>query len=438
MKIEKIKPIPKYMIKAIQKADKKHYPEQSGYVRYYDYFTKNDKELVQVTVAVKNSRSKWYCKQVSIHGIHSEKCFVKDMSFSYLGGYSVGWYSEGLQRYAKWFEDNEWGWHYDKYFNPYAYIINKDYITKKFPEYKYSAIELSYRSDIFKYLRLYEQFPQMEYLTKLGLHSIVFSKQILSLLKKDNKFRAFIIKNKDIIETKSLYIEAILMAYKRNIPLIEANNFLTAKIKLSHDKSKAHLREEFKNDLEKFFKYIAKQETSIESYADYLKACKKLGLDMNDEKNRYPHDFKYWHDIRIDQYYSLIAQEEAEMRKEMEQKFAQIVLKYLSLEYTKQNDYITIIAHTANDLVKEGEKLHHCVGRMGYDQKMIRGETLIFFIRLKDKPNKPLVTLEYSPTKKKILQCYGKNNTKPSDEILDFVNNHWLPYANRKIRKIAA
>ena len=31
-----------------------------------------------------------------------------------------------------------------------------------------------------------------------------------------------------------------------------------------------------------------------------------------------------------------------------------------------------------------------------------------------------------------------KNGTiKPNDEILEFVNNKWLPYANRKLRQIA-
>ena len=74
---------------------------------------------------------------------------------------------------------------------------------------------------------------------------------------------------------------------------------------------------------------------------------------------------------------------------------------------------------------------------MGYDQKFAREESLIFFIRTKAEPNIPLVTIEYSLKTHKILQCYGDNDSKPSEEILTYVNKIWLPYANRKIKKIA-
>ena len=50
MKIEKIKPIPKYMIKKIQERDKKFHPAQDAAQRFYAYLTKNDGELVKVTV----------------------------------------------------------------------------------------------------------------------------------------------------------------------------------------------------------------------------------------------------------------------------------------------------------------------------------------------------------------------------------------------------
>ena len=82
--------------------------------------------------------------------------------------------------------------------------------------------------------------------------------------------------------------------------------------------------------------------------------------------------------------------------------------------------------------------LHHCVGGMGYGQKFIREETLIFFIRAKETPDTPLVTVEYSLLKKKVLQCYSERNHTPSKPILNYVNNVWLPYANRKLNRIAA
>ena len=36
-----------------------------------------------------------------------------------------------------------------------------------------------------------------------------------------------------------------------------------------------------------------------------------------------------------------------------------------------------------------------------------------------------------------ILQCYGDHDTKPSENILHYVNKIWLPYARTTIKQIA-
>lgn len=159
MKIEKIKPIPKYIEKMIHKRDVADFPKQDGTLRYYCYLTKNDGELVKITVAVKNRCKKWYCKQVAVHGVHSKQCFLRDMVFYYIGGYRVGWHDMGFYSTPRWYEDGLWDNHEDKYFDPWAPLVNKEYLAK-FPEYKYAAWELYSGYRIIQYLRLYEQFPQ--------------------------------------------------------------------------------------------------------------------------------------------------------------------------------------------------------------------------------------------------------------------------------------
>lgn len=98
MKIEKIKPIPKYILARIKKADKQNNATLPHRTRFYAYLTKNDGELVKVTVAVKYRYKKWLYKQVAVHGIHSDLCFVKDMVFYNIWGYFVGWYEQGAQK----------------------------------------------------------------------------------------------------------------------------------------------------------------------------------------------------------------------------------------------------------------------------------------------------------------------------------------------------
>lgn len=97
-----------------------------------------------------------------------------------------------------------------------------------------------------------------------------------------------------------------------------------------------------------------------------------------------------------------------------------------------------MIARSPQDLIREGDTLHHCVGRMNYDQKFVREESLIFFVRNATEPDTPFVTVKYSLKNKKILQCYGEHDSKPDDSVMEFVNKKWLPYANRKLKQIAA
>ena len=125
-------------------------------------------------------------------------------------------------------------------------------------------------------------------------------------------------------------------------------------------------------------------------------------------------------------------------RQELYDKFKTIAEKYTPVQQNGKSVFLCIIAKSPQDLIREGEALHHCVGRMNYDQKVIREETLIFFIRSKDNPNTPLVTIEYSLQTKKILQCYAEHNQKPSEDIENYVYKKWLPYANRQLKKIAA
>ena len=116
-----------------------------------------------------------------------------------------------------------------------------------------------------------------------------------------------------------------------------------------------------------------------------------------------------------------------------------VAKKYLPLAgFTGDEHYAVFIAKSPAELIEEGNALSHCVGYAGYDKKMAREETLIFFVRKLDELDKPFVTLEYSLKTKQILQCYAYNNQKPEDTVLEFVNNKWLPHANQQLEKIAA
>ena len=435
-----IRPIPKKLEKRILNYDARH-GCNSG-LRFYAYLTTIQKELVKITVAVRNKgKHTRLIKQVAIHGVYSDKCLVKDMEYSFMGNYRVGWYDEGIKypyNMPPFYNDGKWYAVDYKYFNPWAPVINPKFALS-IPQFRYSAVDIQEPPCIISYLRTYLKYPQAEYLVKAGLGKYIGSVMILKKIGCDKSFRKWLMAHREELIHHYYYVDVILRAYKTGKPLKTLQTYRDAKTNLAHDGQLQPIRELFKGtEREKFFDYISSQGTNAHTYLDYLNACRYLGLDMSEDKNRFPHDFRYWHDMRIDQYATARAEADRKAKQELDEKFASIAQKYLPLEHDKRSAFICVIAHSPADLIREGEMLNHCVGRMNYDQRFIREQSLIFFIRMREHPGTPFVTLEYSLQNHKILQCYGEHDHKPSDAVLHYVHKVWLPYANKHIKQIQA
>ena len=446
-----IKPIPKTIIAAIKREDKKHHKTPCGNSRCYSYLATWHKELVKVTVAVKHYKEKWYCKQVAVHGLRSENALVKDIEYFTIAGYVIGWHDIKACSRKKYWEDGIWYSCNGKYFDLYAPCVNLDYL-ERFPEYQYSEYKNAYYTEILSYLRLYEEFPEAEYLVKSGLKYYATSKTILKKMRKDKSFHKWLVahKDNDMIAGK-YYCNAILHAYANNVPIKQADMLEYRKRHLiadyhGKDIVKLAIKKGVKGEYERFFAYLDKHDISNYLYLDYIRACNFLNLDCYDDKIRYPKDFHRWHDIRIEER-RVVEAEQERLRKEKAKKekeklvsdFLIAAEKYLPLaDFAGGKHYAIFIARSPAELVKEGNALSHCVGHNGYDKKMANQETLIFFVRKIDELDKPFVTLEYSLKSKKVLQCYAYRNTQPEEKVLKFVHKKWLPYANKTLRKIAA
>ena len=446
-----IKPIPKTIIAAIKREDKKHYKTPCGNSRCYSYLATWHKELVKVTVAVKHYKEKWYCKQVAVHGLRSENALVKDIEYFTIAGYVIGWHDIKACSRKKYWEDGIWYSCNGKYFDLYAPCVNLDYL-ERFPEYQYSEYKNAHYKEILSYLRLYEQFPEAEYLVKSELKYYATSTTILKKMRKDKSFHKWLVahKDNDMIAGK-YYCNAILHAYANNVPIKQADMLEYRKRHLiadyhGKDIVKLAIQKGVKGEYERFFAYLDKHDISNYLYLDYIRACNFLNLDCHDDKIRSPKDFHRWHDIRIEER-RVIEEEQERLRQEKAKKeqeklvkaFLKAAKKYLPLAgFNKDKDYAIFIAQSPAELVKEGNALSHCVGHNGYDKKMAKQETLIFFVRKIEELDKPFVTLEYSLKSKKVLQCYAYKNTKPEEKVLEFVNKKWLPYANKQLKKIAA
>lgn len=424
MYIDYVKPIPKYMQKEIKKLDTKH--NEINKTRYYAYLTIIKKEICKITVAVKYIKRQWCCKQVAVHYVPSNICYAKDMTFTYIAGYTTCWN----------YEENNWTAYEDKYFDPYAPIINQNLIGK-LDKYKYSAYQIYNNVDIIQYLRQYEKYPECEYLIKLGLQKYIHNTSILKIMQKDKNFIKYLVKLEQNKELNRLDIPVIIKAYKthENVEKIQRIRNIQKELKSYRYNNK--IVEIWGEKLNKFKEYLISQQISTHDYIDYVNACNDLKLDMSLNKNKQPKDFIRWHNIRIDQYNTKKAKEDKKKRTQMYKDFKKIAEKYMKLNYSQDNNLVCIIAKSPAELIEEGNILHHCVGKMNYDQKFIHETSLIFFVRKKEEINKPYVTMEFSLKNRTVMQCYAENDSKPEENVLNFVNNKWLKYTKEQLKQIS-
>ena len=124
--------------------------------------------------------------------------------------------------------------------------------------------------------------------------------------------------------------------------------------------------------------------------------------------------------MRIEEYRTLVRHKDEERKKKDNEAFRRRMEKISDAEI-QIADWFFILPSNIFDLVSEGEALHHCVGKLGYDKKVINGESIIAFMRPAGKTDVPYITIEYGIPKKKVVQAHGNRNSNPTPDEWDAI-----------------
>lgn len=172
----------------------------------------------------------------------------------------------------------------------------------------------------------------------------------------------------------------------------------------------------------------------LRDWIEYLEWCDKLGYDTGNRFYYMPNNFLKVHN-RVAEEYRL--HKEEINRKQMEA--FDRVIKSMSKDCSKEkafnlhkNGLFVRLPKNADEIKKEGETLHHCVG--SYIDKVASGKTLIFFIRREAEPEQPYYTLEW---KGRIEQCRGTNNRQMDGDVEKFANyfaKEMMKYSTKMVK----
>ncbi len=166
-------------------------------------------------------------------------------------------------------------------------------------------------------------------------------------------------------------------------------------------------------NLRKLVRYLRKNKAQV--YGDYLLLARDLGYDLGDDFVAFPKDLEAAHDEALE------VRDEERNKKELanaekDDPGIRKVYRKIRKKYTDEIDgFLFRPAKSNYEIVKEGQTLHHCVGRGVYKRKMMDEISYIIFMRKKESPEEPCYTIEISP-EGKILQAYGKYDKEPGSD----------------------
>lgn len=396
----------------------------SKFVNYIEY---REGEVVLRIFAVQHKkRDVVRATEVMRRATGTEESVVKNLTHSYCGHYPVYEAKEKVGTYGMViFEPGEFDlWQINNgivkplpsWYTNLAELFEID-------EFKYCGYSGGY--DLIEYLNQYRKDRSIEFFGKLG---IPLSKTLMRRAKKDGKFRKFLAQNAPDI---SIYgSKATVYAYEHGLSLPEARR-ITYKHQSICNRIAFMVPEAKGTDIdrERLEEYLTFSGVESRPYNDYLQAVKALGLDLHDSKNVFPRDFRRMHDLRIAEYSSRAAALQKKSRDKLTVAFRRAASGLKCYEYSGDR-YCVIIPDVPARLVSEGDALHHCVGKMGYDVKMAEGKSFIAFVRRTDAPDVPYVTAEVDCRTMSLLQLYGDHDSRPSEDVRRF-SEEWEAFIKR-------
>lgn len=297
------------------------------------------------------------------------------------------------------------------------------------PALRYCSFVSNGFINAFDYFKIYRKYPICEMLMKLNIFRM-FNERALKTISSDKHLQKWLFANANTV--RSMHFNTAFNAYKKNCDPEKYSKDISMKMHF------AYMARGYKNtpayieitkcyDFVKVMEYAEK--AGVASYFDYIDACIFLHLDLSIGKVAFPHNFKKMHD-------DYTSQHNAEKNKIINTQMRKIAKKYLFLEYS-DGKYKTAVAKNKNELIREGDKLHHCVGRMNYDEKQAKEQSVICFVRTIKNPDTPYITVEVECKTLKVLQCYGSYDGVVNNKVSEFVNKWIKTVKSRKTRKAA-
>lgn len=348
-------------------------------------------------------------------------------------------------------------------FSHYQYSFEADTCGHLYPKnlddalggtpWKYSQLKTYSQKEpdpfyLLDYLKEYLRYPVIEYLVKLRLYRLASyavygdgyyrynhikpidlgGKNIKEVLGLDKRYLPLLQEvnpgSRQMLMIKAFLREGVqphaeLLKWCGEVGVGDAGDVSTALCYMTPHKLMQYADEQFAKHRKKNFASpgYANMATLLSDYCDYLSMCSALDYDLQNSFVLYPRSLPEAHNWVNDL-------SDTDCAEAYDRAIAK-AFSPLQKRYQFENrDYMVVPPHSAQEIVTEGQKLHHCVGR--YVKNVVRHECIILFIREKAAPEKPYCTVELKQGA--IVQARVYDNESPPFKV-----NHFIEQWKQKV-----
>lgn len=159
--------------------------------------------------------------------------------------------------------------------------------------------------------------------------------------------------------------------------------------------------------------HYLKMQDIVTDYRDYLEMCDGLDYDLKNTFVLYPKNLRESHD-RVQKRFKI--KESTQLMQDFKAA-VQDAQKHMAFEAGGMK---IVVPATPRELEKEGNALHHCVGRGTYAGNVAKKVCMILFVRKCSEIDKPYYTMEIRG--KEVIQVRGIRNCAATPEVQSFID----------------
>ena len=347
-----------------------------------------------------------------------------------------------------------------------AMILQETYEEMKGTMFQYSALrkyaEEKGQVNVVDYLKRYQEMPQIEMLVKLGMTRVVdalvkcWCESVADAHAKTPEQFLGIRKErvKQLIKEKGNIGLLKVMQMEMRMQQVWTDNQIECLKETGLSEGELRRATRYMS-LQKLLNYIEKyagceygtgcaaargriRQTAI-IYMDYIGMAEQEGCDLTDDIVRFPKDMKARHNQLADMINARRNNERMEREREkyaeLNGKIAERLLE-TKRYFWENKKYMIIPAGKCEELIIEGQTLHHCVGSSDtYMKRMAEGTSWILFLRKKEDLDKPYYTIEIDMKSDHIMQYYSEYDRKPDKVVIEKILEQFKERVRRNREK---